>query len=316
MTSAAEDRDAAGDPGGLAAGGELTVVTANLCYGGLDRVTGDDAGWRASVTALRAVRPAVVLLQEVDARGEPFRLWAHLRRTAAALGMEPVLGPSAALRSQTGNHTAILAATRAGVVIEDQWPPPPPAGPARPWCTARLSVPGLGAPLHVYSVHLPARSPAARRAAGEELASFAASHDPGDHVLAGGDFNSYPAAGAPRAGDLAGLPLRWLISRCVPVPGGWQPDCGPDELLTAAGLADLAARHAGTSPAGSTALAATKGGARLDRCYATPALAAALVSCQPLTTGSDHAAVAVTFDLSAAGPGSPAGPPPAEGSER
>jgi hypothetical protein len=38
-------------------------------------------------------------------------------------------------------------------------------------------------------------------------------------------------------------------------------------------------------------------GARADRCYATPALAGVLAACQDLVTGSDHRAVAVTFDL-------------------
>ena len=91
-----------------AAGRPLTFATFSFEDGGLDHATGDDSQWQATITALQAAAPGVVLLQEMDDRGDPY--W--LRRTAA-LGMEPVRGPSAAIRSRTVNHTAILVAERA-----------------------------------------------------------------------------------------------------------------------------------------------------------------------------------------------------------
>jgi endonuclease/exonuclease/phosphatase family metal-dependent hydrolase len=274
----------------------LTVASANLCYGGLDQATGDDSQWRTTITALAGAAPDIVLAQEMDARGDPYRLWFHLRRTAAALGLEPVLGPSAALRSQTGNHTAILIRTSAGIGIEDQWPPPAPAAPGRPWCWAQLAVPGLDRPLHAYSVHLSARSATAQRQAAEELASYAT----GQLALVGGDFNSHPRAGpVPAPAQLQALETgqsrQILLTRCRRTPGGtWEPDYATDDVLTAAGLADVAARCPGPGGAAPT----TADGARADRCYVSASLAPAAVSCRPLPIGSDHAAIICGLDLS------------------
>jgi len=269
----------------------LTVVTANLCYGGLDPETGDDLPLEATVGALRRARPHAVLLQEVGAAGNPSGLWRRLRRIANALGMEPaVLGPSAAIRSELGNHTAILVAAGRGLRVTDQWPPPSPAGPRVPWCRAEVTVPGLAGPLHLYSAHLSARSPSARVHAAELIASYAAGH--AGHVVAGGDWTTTRAPG-PGPAQIAALPAAVRASRCRQGPdGAWAPRYDVDAPFAAAGLADLAACH---DPAGLAAT--TRDGARADRCYATPALAGVLAACQDLVTGSDHRAVAVTFDL-------------------
>lgn len=63
----------------------LTVVTANLCYGGIDPQAGDDGPLEAAVAALRRGRPHAVLLQEVDAAGNPSGLWRRLRAPCRAV---------------------------------------------------------------------------------------------------------------------------------------------------------------------------------------------------------------------------------------
>lgn len=272
----------------------LTVVSANACNGGIDPRTGDDSGALMTIKVLRGVRPHVVLLQEMDACGDPNRLWRHLRYWANALDMEAVLGPSAAVRSELGNHTAILVAARRGLRVTDQWPPPPPAGPRVPWCHAEVTVPGLAGPLHLYSVHLSAESPSDRVHAAELIAGYTASC--GQHVLAGGGWNDYPRGGpVPSAAELGALPAQARVARCRRGPTGlWEPCYDVDDLLGDVGLADIAACWSGAAR-----LAATTGnGARADRCYATADLAAAAVSCQNLRIGSDHQAVACTFDFS------------------
>jgi hypothetical protein len=111
---------------------EFTVVFANMHYGGIDLQTGDDGSWRETIAALAPFEPDVVSLQEMDAHNV-FYLWRHMRRTANALGMEPVHGPSAALRAETDNHTGILVRTRpGGLQILNQSPPSGVAGPCVP----------------------------------------------------------------------------------------------------------------------------------------------------------------------------------------
>jgi hypothetical protein len=129
---------------------------ANLEYGGLSE-KGDDSAWCKSIARLLDWAPDVLLLQEVNGRA-PYRLHAHLWRTANELGMTPVLGP-ASPDSVSGNHPAVLVGTAGGLRIVDAGPPPYPAGGAAPaWCEAQVAVPGMRHPVWLISVHLPARS--------------------------------------------------------------------------------------------------------------------------------------------------------------
>jgi endonuclease/exonuclease/phosphatase family metal-dependent hydrolase len=276
-----------------AAAGALTVVTANLEHGGI-ALDGDDSSLRATIAAIAPLRPDIVLLQEAGAR-DPLQTWRLTHRLAAALGaMRPILGPPAAAGSRCGSHTAILVA--AHLTVTDQWPPPPPAGPAEPWCSAELADPRLPGPLVVISAHLPIRSPAARLRAAQLIASVAAEKTrDGNLVVAGGDMNCYPRAGAPAAVD--DLPLHLEITRTAPGPGGrLVPDLSADDTLTAV-LPDVGAALAARG-AGPHCLAPTgRGGARVDRIHADPALVATAVAYRAIVTGSDHQAIAVTFDL-------------------
>ena len=97
---------------------------------------------------------ATVLSPRQNGRA-PYRLQAHLWRTANELGMTPVLGP-ASPDSVSGNHPALLVNTAGGLQILDAGPPPFPAGGAAPaWCEAQVAVPGMLHPVWLISVHLP-----------------------------------------------------------------------------------------------------------------------------------------------------------------
>jgi endonuclease/exonuclease/phosphatase family metal-dependent hydrolase len=281
----------------------LTVVSANTCYGGINPDTGDDSGARVTIEALRGADPDVALLQEMDARGDPYRLWRHLRHFASALDMEPVLGPSAAIRSELGNHTAILVSARRGLRVADQWPPPAPAGPRVPWCRAEVTVPGLARPVHFCSVHLSARSAADQLRAAQVIASYVrAQHHP---AVVGGDFNGY-APGEPAAAEPAALPAhlrgqpRWRRG-----PGGVpEPDYAVHDTLADAGLTDIAA-HLPPGRRDRPGLTGTARAGRIDRIYLT---GAATEYRQQDTGGSDHHMLLLTLDLTAAAAAVPPGP--------
>jgi endonuclease/exonuclease/phosphatase family metal-dependent hydrolase len=167
----------------------FVLMWANMKYGGVDPKTGNDASWRQTIQAIARLQPDVVCLQEIDHR--PAHVWEHVHRTANALGMQPILGPSAAMRTETGNHVGILVRTRPGVRIVDQWPPPGVAGSKVPWCTVTLSIDGVGELMHVYCVHLPARSTSAQLQHVEHITNLVTAS--GELAAVAGDFNGYPA---------------------------------------------------------------------------------------------------------------------------
>jgi len=73
----------AGQAPGIPASGQFRIASVNLHYGG-----GDDSRWQASLAALRAWDPDIVLLQGMAApAGIIAGLHAHLRRTANELGV-------------------------------------------------------------------------------------------------------------------------------------------------------------------------------------------------------------------------------------
>lgn len=147
---------------------ELSVVIVNWCYGGLKK-TGDDSDWLHTASVINAVKPHVVLSCQMDA-GPVRDLWPHVHRTANELGMQPVPGTSAAVRSTAGNHVAIFVRTSAGLRIHDQWPTLD--GTRACWCSAEIGVPGLADRLHFYAVHLNARSANEQLTATQEITSI------------------------------------------------------------------------------------------------------------------------------------------------
>lgn len=278
-------------------GRRFTVACVNWHYGGVSP-TGGIAAWRDSVEALAEVEPDIVLCQEMDAGGNPAKVRRHLWRTANFLGMRPVLGPPAGVRSLTGNHTALLLRTHHGLEIVDDWPPPSPADPRVPWCKVELEVPELGRSLHAYSVHLSARSSVAQLQAAQTIASFV--NDDDQLALIGGDFNSYPRGGP----EVTSEDLKRINPHLRQTRTRWADDGAlvpnydvDDALVRDAGLVDVAA-HLPAERRNPTDLRPTgRGGARVDRCYASKELADAATAYSQVEIGSDHDACVFTFYL-------------------
>jgi endonuclease/exonuclease/phosphatase family metal-dependent hydrolase len=292
----------AGQVPGIPASGQFRIASVNLHYAGVSR-GGDDSRWQASMTALRAWDPDIVLLQEMAApAGVIAGLHAHLWRTANELGMTPLLGPPGPL-SVTGNHPAILVKTSRGLTILDAGPPlwAGGGGPAPAWCQALVQVPGIPHPVAVYSVHMPARSADEQRSQAQRLASLIAQK--GEIAIAGGDWNSFPRNGGALR-DLHDMDphLRPPRMHTRPGPGGveLEPSYDVDDILTGVGLADAAAclPPERRDPPALTATSSNDNG-RIDRFYLTPGLPeAAGQYIQADTGGSDHHALLLILSRS------------------
>jgi endonuclease/exonuclease/phosphatase family metal-dependent hydrolase len=277
----------------------MRVASINWENGGIT-ASGDDAPWRTTVDVLVHARPHIVLAQEFTAPDPGVRLGRHLRRTANTLGMEPILGPIVP-GARTALHTAIFVDTRTtGLRIDDvPYLGEGFGGIRHPWCHVELGVPGLPQPLHLYSVHLPARSAPAQLS--ETYSLTAAIAQQPQLVLAGGDFNTYPRGGpAPSSEDLAHLPGHLQVTRCHGTAGGLEANYDVDDLLTGRGkLIDIAPHLPAQfrQPPGLTPTA--DDGVRLDRFYASPQIAAAVEAYQVEDIGSDHRAVLVELNTQA-----------------
>lgn len=271
------------------------VMVVNWRYGGLNAETGDE-DWRHTVNVINSVNPHIVLCAEVDA-GPVRDLWAHARRTAIACGMElAVLGPSAAVRSALGNNTAILVRTTAGLKIHNQWPPMD--GTRACWCSAEIEVPGLEEHLHVYALHLHARSALARLLDAETIASIPAEF--GQLAFVGGDFNGFPRHPVVPQEVLQSLPLHLQLTRCIQTPDGeLVANHAVHDEFTRAGMVDLAAHLEQTGQGPADLQPTAHGEARVDRGYGTAELAGAVRAAKNLEIGSDHDAPLYFFDLTA-----------------
>jgi endonuclease/exonuclease/phosphatase family metal-dependent hydrolase len=283
---------------------ELRVASVNLERGGL----GDgDKPWKASMAALADWDPHVVLLQEMSTPA-PARLTAHLYRTANALCMTPVLGPSTP-GSASGQHPAILISGNLDIL--DTGPPPLP-GIHPAWCQATAGIPGLPYPVTFFSVHFPARSALGALAQAQYLAGVIAQR--GGIAVAGGDLNSLAPGG--NGGDVAGLPPHLYNARTRVIPGddGYrlEPDCSVHHALAVTGLVDAAAAlPADRRDPPVLASTGVAGRGRIDRFYVSGQLREALVRyVQRDTGGSDHLALMLTLGLEAMAAITPAGPVP------
>jgi endonuclease/exonuclease/phosphatase family metal-dependent hydrolase len=286
----------------------LRIASVNLESGGLSE-TGDDVRWHKSVAALLAQDPHVVLCQEMTAPSA-FRLQAHLWRTANKLGMTPVLGPPAPA-SFSSNHTAVLVRTSAGLAILDTGPPagPQPGSPAA-WCQALVQVPGISYPVCFYSVHLPARSAVEQLSQAQRLASRIAQD--GALAVAGGDWNCYAPADALTPETLAAMPPHLRPPRMRVTAGVLEANYDVHHALAVTGLTDTAAvLPPGSRDPRELTPTGINGGGRVDRFYLTQPLAGAASRYEQRDTGgSDHQALLLTLDLTAAAAAVPAGPVP------
>jgi endonuclease/exonuclease/phosphatase family metal-dependent hydrolase len=270
---------------------------ANLEYGGIDPKTRDDTALRKTISALAPYELDVLAVQEVDGGGNPNDVWRTFRRYANAFDMEPVLGPSIALRSQTGNHTGVLVRTRpGGLRIEDQWPPPGVAGHRVPWCMVEIHVPGLPEPLYFYSLHASARSQTDQRRAIEVVTNQITASNQRAVVM--GDFNGFPREPELTSAELATLPHHLQLTRCIEGPDGLLvPNYGVYDTLIRAGLLDVTAVLADSLEQPELLHATGLGGARVDRCHASKGIAYAATGYWQVDTGSDHDAGVIALDL-------------------
>jgi endonuclease/exonuclease/phosphatase family metal-dependent hydrolase len=279
----------------ISASGQFRIASVNLHFAGVAR-GGDDSCWQASMAALRAWDPDIVLLQEMAApAGVIAGLHAHLWRTANELDMTPLLGPPGPL-SVTGNHPAVLVKTSRGLTILDAGPPlwASGGGPAPAWCQALVQVPGIPHPIMVYSVHMPARYVQEQRSQAQRLASVIAQR--GEIAIAGGDWNSFPRNG----GALRNLHdmdphLRPPRMHTRPDPDGrvvLEPSYDVDDILTGTGLTDAAGLPPERREPPVLAATSNNDNGRIDRFYLTPGLDdAAERYIQADTGGSDHHAL-------------------------
>jgi endonuclease/exonuclease/phosphatase family metal-dependent hydrolase len=276
----------------------IRVTSVNWDYGGEDP-DGSDARWQTTVEALRQVRPHVVLCQEFGVPQPGLRQGRHVWRTANALRMVPVLGPVVP-GARSALHMAVLVDTRStGWRIDDEGPYPGigSGGTAHAWCMVKVHIPGLPRPLHFYSVHFPARSAVAQLSEAQSLGAFVAEQP--QLALIGGDFNGFARGGPTITSDeLERLPGHLRVSRCRAGAGGrLEPNFDVDDVFVhRAGLIDIADHLPKERRVPPDLRATGRGGARIDRFYGPPEVAAAATSYQHFTVGSDHDALLLELD--------------------
>jgi hypothetical protein len=190
-----------------------------------------------------------------------------------------------------------LVRTRPGLRIVDQWPPPGVAGSKVPWCKVAIEFDGLGELVHVYCLHLSARSRTAQLEPIETITNMVTAGD--ELAIVCGDFNGYPPEPMPTHEELAALPRHLQLTRCDETPDGLVPNLRVWNELTRAGLLDVAATLPASARDPQELTATGRGGARVDRCHAAARLAETAVSYRQVKTGSDHHAGVLRFTLRA-----------------
>ncbi|MFC4049040.1 hypothetical protein ACFOY4_05030 [Actinomadura syzygii] len=275
------------------------VAVVNWQYGGLD-TDGSDARWRQTVDVLGTVGAQVVLCQEFGAPQPALRQPRHGRRTANALGMEMVLGPVPP-GARSALHVAVLVDTgTTGWRIEADAPYTHSrfgGTQHESWCGVQLNIGELV--VDCYSVHLPARSAVEQLSQAQTLTALLT--DPERLVLVGGDMNGYPRGGpSATADELEELPPHLRVTRARRGANGQlQANLDVDDVFSRAGFLDLALGLPAELRHPPELRATGKGGARVDRAYGSPELAAAATGYWQVDIASDHDAVVFDFDLAA-----------------
>lgn len=280
----------------------LRVASCNMQYGGYDREEGSARRWEKITGTLSDWQPHIILLQEMAAL-HPHELQSRLCATANKLNMTGLIN-TAVPYSAGGNYPAILYDYDAGLRITDAGPPsfPPEAGPPDCWCSAVVMVPGLGHPLAVYSVHMPARTATGQAEQAERLASVIAQH--GMLTIAGGDWNCYPPDDDLTPGVLEAMTPHLRPVRMIHGDDGWRPNLYVHQTLTGIGMADAAAlpppEHRDPPELAGTG---NGGHGRIDRWYVSggPAgLGKAVTAYEQRQTASDHDALLLVIDVAKA----------------
>ncbi len=278
---------------------QLRIASANLQEGGLDTDTGSDVRWHKTIDALAGWEPHIVLVQEMRSPSPQHTLRQHLYRTANALRMTPVLGRSARAGQRELPGDTDRSLQRPDGADDGPWPAPG----APPWCHALVQVQGMANPMRFYSVHLPARSVTAQLGWAEYLANRIAQL--GELTVAGGDWNGFSRADA---AQLTPHHLEHLPPHLIPprmrynAAGERLPSYDVHDVLDSTGLIDAAA-HLPPDRRDPRELTPTgrSGAGRIDRFYTTLTLTPAIRGYrQQNTGGSDHHAILLTIDLTAA----------------
>ncbi|GAA3702543.1 hypothetical protein GCM10022224_080470 [Nonomuraea antimicrobica] len=263
----------------------ITVMSQNVQYGA--RAQGR---WEALVEAVRAVRPTIVLLQEVNELADP----EQARKAAADLGMQLTVAPSRNLPVAVAwqEETLKLAGVETKYSLELH----------HGYCGPRFHVPGLPAPLVVISTHLTPYS--AQGAAIEAQMLIARAYRYGGLGLVGGDINHppLPVAGEPEPA-WERMPPYNRASRCLPRAGEnepWQADTIVGARFRDGDMVDVAATVA--LQRGDLSLLEPTGKAgllRVDQLHVTAALAPAIGDYERVDVGdaSDHFGLLATLDL-------------------
>lgn len=186
----------------------LTVMTFNI-HGGV-RVRSPRVFELDEIAAeIKAARPDVVLLQEIDRhrrRSHGLDVPAEL---GARLGMSSVFGLNVRHGSEGEYGTAVLS--RYPIIRTENVPlPRPPGTQQRGLLLARLSV--AGQEVDVYDTHLENTSPTARRLQIERIRDLLADDD--HPVVLGGDLNAGPTS------DVLGIARGFLRDSWAEVGSG------------------------------------------------------------------------------------------------
>ncbi|MGP4046839.1 endonuclease/exonuclease/phosphatase family protein [Streptomyces sp. 2A115] len=287
------------------------VVSWNVEHNGISN-GGDDAKWHLAMDVLTELQPHVLLRQELT-RADMYggrAVWAE----AARIGSHMIPFLASATR-ESANPTGVyvdrnlLQPTELFEHRTSMW---------HPICNPVVQLSGAARKLSLASFHLCSFSPANRAVEAHRLVTLG---KPGLETIIGGDCNSYPHR---TADEIAALP-DWsqiedrshFVHRTIERNGKRLSDTVPDEILTGehegwppvfVDLAHRAATVLGQPEALAPTASLWRGDQgprqRIDRMYATPRIAEALVRLEVVATdevieASDHALVMATFSFDA-----------------
>ncbi|WJV48889.1 endonuclease/exonuclease/phosphatase family protein [Streptomyces flavofungini] len=285
----------------------IRVVTWNLEHNGIDR-NGDDTRWHTAMHVLADLKPHLLLRQELT-RAHMYGARTVWAEAAQLGGMIPFL---ATATPESANPTGVYVDPRFFDVVEyyehvtGMW---------HPVCNPVVRLKGTTTNLSVASFHLCSFDPQQRASEAKRLTTLG---KPGMATISGGDGNSFPHTRMETAPmpDWSTITDRsYVAHRTLERDGRLVSDTRPDEILSGQHngqppvfreLGHYAATELGqqyNNPLAPTASLWRKDQGpmrRIDRLYATPQVAKALMKLEVINTedvrhASDHAPVVATF---------------------
>lgn len=293
---------------------EFRVLSWNIEHNGTDR-TGERHRWYTAMEVLTRLQPHVVLRQELTGAQQAGHraLWAEARRLGGdGPAFIPYLAPAT---PESANPTGayldpqVCEPTEYYEHVTGMW---------HPICNPVIRIKGAPLKLSLASIHLCSHDPDTRAREARRLTTLG---KPGMHALIGGDCNSYPHRSVHERHALPDwqqvADRSHVEHRTIDRDGQRVSDTRPDEIL--------AGEHDGRPPVfkelghyavtelgqdNDEALAPTASlqrrdqgpPQRIDRLYATPQIAEALIRIDVdagdhVRDVSDHAVVMATFSL-------------------